>query len=282
MMIIKHNKMRNTGILFELLVRTITADALSNKTSPAVDILKKHFIKSELGKEYKLYETVFKNIPLSETKAEITLNAVLEASHNLNKNILKREKYNLIKDIKEHYNLNEFFKTKISNYKAQASLYMLIETYSNKDIDPSQIINNKVNLLECLTSTQIKPAQESIDEFKGYDKDLRILTYKILLEKFNEKYNTLNSDQKLILKEYINIVDNASQLKEFYNKKIGELKLKLTIQNKDITNPVTKIKLTEVINLLKPISKTENVKNENVVSLLQYYSLVEELNNTKQ
>jgi len=282
MMIIKHNKMRNTGILFELLVRTITADALSNKTSPAVDILKKHFIKSELGKEYKLYETVFKNIPLSETKAEITLNAVLEASHNLNKNILKREKYNLIKDIKEHYNLNEFFKTKISNYKAQASLYMLIETYSNKDIDPSQVINNKVNLLECLTSTQIKPAQESIDEFKGYDKDLRILTYKILLEKFNEKYNTLNSDQKLILKEYINIVDNASQLKEFYNKKIGELKLKLTIQNKDITNPVTKIKLTEVINLLKPISKTENVKNENVVSLLQYYSLVEELNNTKQ
>jgi hypothetical protein len=280
-MIIKHNKMRNTGILFELLVRTITADALSNKNSPAIDILKKHFIKSELGKEYKLYETVFKNIPLSETKAEITLNAVLESSCNLNKNILKREKYNLIKDIKEHYNLNEFFKTKISNYKAQASLYMLIETYGNRKTDPNQIISNKVNLLECLTSTQIKPIQESIDEFKGYDKDLRILTYKILLEKFNEKYSTLNSDQKLILKEYINIVDNDLQLREFYNKKIEELKLKLTSQNKRITNLVTKIKLTEVINLLKIVPKVENVKNENVVNLLQYYSLVEELNNAK-
>ena len=282
MALIKHNKLRNTGLLFELLVRTITADALSNKNSPAVDILKKHFVKSELGKEYKLYETVFKNTSISEAKAESILNTVLNASRNLNKETLKREKYNLIKEIKQNYNLDEFFKAKISNYKAHAALYILMETFENKEADLNQVVANKLTLLEHLSVVPNNtPKEEILEEFKGYDKELRILTYKILLDKFNKKYDNLSENQKLILKEYINSVDNVVKLREFYNETAKNLKKEVVILNRKTSDPIIKIKLNEVVNLLKPISKTNNVKNDDVVNLLQYCELINELKSIK-
>jgi hypothetical protein len=274
--------LRNTGLLFELLVRTITADALSNKNSPAVDILKKHFVKSELGKEYRLYETIFKNTSISEAKAEAILNTVLNASRNLNKEVLKREKYNLIKEIKQSYNLDEFFKTKIPNYKAHAALYILMETFENKEADLNQVVTNKLTLLEHLSITPDNaPKEEILEEFKGYDKELRILTYKILLDKFNKKYDNLNDNQKAILKEYINSVDNVAKLRDFYNETAKNLKKEITILNRKTSDSIIKIKLNEVTNLLKPISKTNNVKNEDVVNLLQYCELINELKSIK-
>ena len=282
MALIKHNKLRNTGLLFELLVRTITADALSNKNSPAVDILKKHFVKSELGKEYKLYETVFKNTSISEAKAESILNTVLNASRNLNKETLKREKYNLIKEIKQNYNLDEFFKAKISNYKAHAALYILMETFENKEADLNQVVANKLTLLEHLSVVPNNtPKEEILEEFKGYYKELRILTNKILLYKFNKKYDNLSENQKLILKEYINSVDNVVKLREFYNETAKNLKKEVAILNRKTSDPIIKIKLNEVVNLLKPVSKTNNDKNDDVVNLLQYCELINELKSIK-
>jgi len=282
MALIKHNKLRNTGLLFELLVRTITADALSNKNSPAVDILKKHFVKSELGKEYRLYETVFKNTSVSEAKAEAVLNTILNASRNLNKETLKREKYNLIKEIKQSYYLDEFFKTKIPNYKAHAALYILMETFENKEANLDQIVSNRLTLLEHLSITPNNtPKEEILEEFKGYDKELRILTYKILLDKFNKKYDNLNNNQKAILKEYINSVDNVARLRDFYNETAKNLKKEITILNRKTSDPIIKIKLNEVTNLLKPVSKTNNVKNDDVVNLLQYCELINELKSIK-
>jgi hypothetical protein len=282
MALIKHNKLRNTGLLFELLVRTITADALSNKNSPAVDILKKHFVKSELGKEYRLYETVFKNTSVSEAKAEAVLNTILNASRNLNKETLKREKYNLIKEIKQSYDLDEFFKTKIPNYKAHAALYILMETFENKEANLDQIVSNRLTLLEHLSITPNNtPKEEILEEFKGYDKELRILTYKILLDKFNKKYDNLNNNQKAILKEYINSVDNVARLRDFYNETAKNLKKEITILNRKTSDPIIKIKLNEVTNLLKPVSKTNNVKNDDVVNLLQYCELINELKSIK-
>ena len=153
-MLIKHSKFKNTGILFELLVRQITADTLSGKNSEATNILKKYFSKTELGREYKLYDSLLKRTNLTEGKAEAVINTILDSSKHLNRSALKRQKYNLINEIKKHYNLEDFFKTKLPNYKAQAALYTLIETYnSDRQIAPDQIINNKLALLEHLTST---------------------------------------------------------------------------------------------------------------------------------
>jgi len=153
---IKHSKYKNTGILFELLVRQITADTLSGTESKASNILKKYFTKTELGREYKLYESFFKNVNVSEAKADMVINTIVESAKHLNKSALRRQKYNLVNEIKKHYNIEDFFKTKLPNYKAQASLYSLIEIYSGEDnLNPNQIIENKTVLLEFLTKSTI-------------------------------------------------------------------------------------------------------------------------------
>ena len=278
---ISHSKYKNTGILFKLLVRQITADSLSGKDSKATPILKKFFVKTELGKEYKLYETLLSKRHLSEGKADIVINTIIESSKQLNRKTLKRQKYNLIKEISNHYNLDEFFKTKLPNYKAQAALYTLIEIYNSENLsNPDQIIANKIALLETLTNKTVNEKQVKdnlLEEFKSYDKDLRILTYKVLLEKFNGKYANLNNNQKLILKEFINSVDSTPTLRQFYNTKINEIKKSLNSLNKKVTEKVIKIKINEVSNLLVELGKTDNVGNDDLVNLLQYYELLEEL-----
>ena len=278
---IKHSKYKNTGILFELLVRQITADTLSGNDSKATGILKKYFVKSELGREYKLYETLTKHKNLTEGKAELVINSVIESSKNLNRGALKRQKYNLINEIQKYYNLEEFFKTKLPNYKTHAALYTLIEIYNSENLsNPDQIISNKIAILEGLTTKQVnkqKVEDDLLTEFQSYDKDLRILTYKVMLEKFNGKYASLNDNQKLILKEFINSVDSTPKLKEFYNTKIEEIKKELTGISKKVTDKAIQIKLNEVTNLLSPLSKTSGVGNDDLVNLLQYYELLEEI-----
>jgi len=278
---IKHSKYKNTGLLFELLVRQITADTLSGKDSKAVHILKKYFVRTELGREYKLYETLSKYKNITEGKAEIIINTIVESSKDLNRGTLKRQKYNLINEIQKHYNLEEFFKTKLPSYKVFASLYTLLEIYNSENLsNPDQIIDNKMSLLEHLTSKNItkeKVEDDLLEEFKSYDKDLRILTYKVMLEKFNGKYESLNDNQKLVLKEFINSVDSTPKLKEFYNNKVGEIKEELNKLSKKVTDKAIQIKLNEVANILSPLSKTAKVGNDNLVNLLQYYELLEEL-----
>jgi hypothetical protein len=284
-MVIKHNKYKNSGLLFELLVRQITADTLSDKDSQALNILKKYFIKSELSKEYRLHDTLLKNNQISESKANIIIDEVLKASRKLNRTTLRKEKYNLINEIKKHYNIEEFFKTKLSNYKAHAALYTLMEIYNNDNLtNPDQIISNKITLLETLTTQPVveKEVRDTvIEEFKKQDKDLRLLSYQVLLEKFNGKYNSLNDNQKIVLREFITSVDNTPRLRDFYNNKINEVKTELNKLNKKVTNKITQIKLNEIISLISEIDKTSKISNDDIVNLLQYYTLIEEIKKTK-
>ena len=278
---IKHSKYKNTGLLFELLVRQITADTLNGGESPSLNILKKSFANTELGKEYKLYETLFKDKNLKESRAEITLNTILEATRKLNRSALRREKYNLIKEIQQHYDTNEFFKHQVPNYKGYAAFYKLTEIYnSDKLSETDQIINNKVTILECLTErpvSQKRVKQDLVEEFAKYDKDLRVLTYKVMLEKFNGKYANLNKGQKEVLKEFMNSIDNTPRLKEIYNAKITEVKKLLKLQSKTVKDDATRIKLLEVVTLFKEIDKGSRIGNDDLINLLQYYELTEEL-----
>jgi hypothetical protein len=278
---IKHSKYKNTGILFELLVRQITADTLSGVDSKATKILKKYFVKTELGREYKLYETLSKHKNLTEGKAEVVINSIIESSKNLNRGALKRQKYNLINEISSHYNLDEFFKTKLPNYKSQAALYTLLEIYNSENLsNPDQIIDNKIIILETLTTKPVskqKVEDDLMTEFQSYDKDLRILTYRVMLEKFNGKYESLNSLQKMVLKEFINSIDSTPKLKEFYNNKIVEIKSELNKLSESVSDKAVQIKLTEVNNMLTPLGKLSKIDNDDLVNLLQYYALLEEL-----
>ena len=278
---IKHSKYKNSGILFELLVRQITADTLEGKDSPIKGLLKKYFVKTELGKEYRLYETLLKRTSLTETKANVIIDTLLESSKTLNRKSIKKQKYNLINEIQKYYDLNEFFNHKLPNYKTQAAFYTLLEMYNTTTpVNPEYIIINKVTILEHLTAAPIaeKKVRENIlEEFRKEDKDTRILTYRIILEKFNGKYNELNTHQKLILKELINSIDNTPRLKEFYISKSKEIKKELTTLNNKTKDPVTKIKINEITSLIKPVDKNYKVTDNDLVDLLQYCDLLTEL-----
>ena len=278
---IKHSKYKNTGILFELLVRQVTSDTLNGNASPALNIIKKYFVKSELGKELKLYESLTKSKKLNESRSNLLLQTILESAKKLNRKNLKREKYNLINEIKKHYNLDEFFKTKLPNYKTQAALYTLVEAQNSAElISPDQIVSNKYTLLEHLTLgpvNQAKVKEEVLEEFQTYDKDVRMLTYKILLEKFNGKYSNLYESQKEVLKEFITSVDSTPKLRNFYNNKIQDLRSELKEISKTIADKVVQIKLNEVLPLIVELEKNYPIKTDNLVDLLQYCELVEEL-----
>jgi len=275
---IKHSKFKNTGLLFELLVRRITADTLEGKDSAAINILKKYFLNTELGKEYKLYEQLTKHKNLTESKAELVINSLVDASTKLNRTEIRKQRYNLVKEIKDNYSVDKFFKVKIPNYKVFAALNNLIENHTSTESTPEVVINNKLTLLEHLSKAEVVESEDTLlQEVKSYDKDLRMLTYRILLDKFNAKYDDLKVAQKEVLKEFINSVDAPEKLKDLYNSRIPAVRTALTMKAKSIDDEVLKIKLDEVLKYVQPLSKTDKFNSEDIVNLLQYYELLNEL-----
>jgi hypothetical protein len=279
---IKHSKYRNTGLIYELLVKQIAADVLENKESSAIQILKKYYSgKTTLAKEYKLYEFVVKNNSVSQSKAETIISTITEVSRKFNQKILKEEKYKLISEIKEKYNIDEFFSVDVRDYKALASLYCLLEAQNNSNlVDPSFLINNKTTLLEHLTSKKQneEDVKDSlIEQYGKYDKDLKLLTFKILLEKFNEKYINLLPEQKNILKEFITSVNSSKKLFTLVNKELKKIAEEVAKLGNKVTDEIVKIKLDEVSKSIKPLKATDKVNDTHLINLMQYYDLVNEL-----
>ena len=279
---VKHSKFRNTGLIFELLVKQIASDTLNNRDSAAVHIVKKYFTgKTALAKEFKLYEFIAKNKNISQSKAEAIVSTITEISRRLDQTQLKESKYNLISDIKENYNVEEFFSIQVRDYKALAALYCLLEAQNNADlIDPSVLVDNKTTILEHLTSAPQKESDVKdtlIEDYAKYDKDLRLLTFKILLEKFNNKYKDLLPEQKNILKEFITSVNSNTRLRNIVNEELNKIASDVRDLVGKIKDEVVKIKLEEVAKAIIPISKTEKITDSHLVNLMQYYDLVNEL-----
>ena len=282
---VKHSKYKNTGILFELLVRQIASDTVSGKDSAAIDIVKKYFSKSELVKEHKLYQALVDSKALTEGKAESLINATLEISSRLNRSALRKEKYNIIKAIRESYDLEEFFKSKINNYSQYAAAFNLIEAHNSLEfVEPSQVIENKVTLLEHITRKEISKENVTdrvMEEYLSMDKGTRILVYRTLLERFNSKYSNMSNTQKSVLKEYINNISNTVKLREFVNNHFAAIRAELNRMNTTVTDKTTQIKIHEVVNILKPLDKNQSVKDDNIIALLQFHQLIAELKSVK-
>jgi len=280
---IRHSKFKNTGLIFELLVKQIAADTLSNKDSKAIAILKKHFTgKTALVREFKLYEFILKNKGIGQQKAETILSTITEISRNLDQKILKKQKYDLISDIKESYNSEEFFGIQTNDYKALASLYCLLEAQNNdiSSIDPNSLVNYKSTLLEHLTAAVQDPLEVKdtlIEEYSKYDKDLKMLTFKIMLEKFNDNYKDLLPEQKNILKEFITSVNSQKRLRNVINEELLKIATAVGKLSTKVKDEVIKIKLDEVSKSIKALKKTDKITDNHLVNLMQYYDLVNEL-----
>ena len=280
----KHSKIRNTGILFELLTRQITVDVLNNnKKAQAAKILKEFFNKkTQLGKEYELYKVLTTENYKSEIKANHLVDAVISTRQKLNNSQLKREKYNLIKEIKRNYNVSDFFMARIPNYKVNASIFKLFN--SNQNENPAQKTENRFTIVEHITRKVIsnKKKEKAITEgYKKQEKDLRLLAYGILVEKFNKKYSSLSVAQKKLLKEYINNISNTNSLKEFIESETAKVKKQLQSFLPSVDDKVTKIKLNEAVNQADTLMKGRIVEDKQVVTLMRYYQLVKELKNVK-
>ena len=278
----KHSKYKNTGILFELLTRQITSETISNTQPKAVGILRKFFgNNSVLLKEYQIYHALLNKKFTKEVNANVLIETLMNAHSKLNKSILRRERYNLVREIKDTYNIEDFFKAKVPNYKIYASVYNLLE---NKGANPMSVVNSKVAILEHITDKGLpnKPKKEIVmEEYEKFDKETRALTYKMLMEKFNEKYSSLATNQRTLLKEYVYNVSNSPKLKAFLNKEIEQVKLDIETLSEG-ADQVTQIKLTEVKNMIKPLCKKSSVHDDNIINLLNYYSLVNELKAVQQ
>tara|TARA_R110000751_G_scaffold250788_1_gene350313 strand:+ start:495 stop:1337 length:843 start_codon:yes stop_codon:yes gene_type:complete len=273
---VKHSKYKNTGILFELLTRQLTSDTIAGNQPKALSFLKKHFNKkTELLKEYKIYHTLSTQKYNKDSQATMLIDTLLEAHGKLNKSQLRREKYNLIKEIKDTYNVNDFFKAKITDYKIMASIFNLVE---NRKASALSIVDSKVTILEHITKKSTTSKKDTVlENYNKQDKDTRLLTYKVLLEKFNDKYSGLQDNQKTLLKEYVNSVTNSPALKSYINQEIKEVKKTITGYSKKVEDKVVAIKLTETKEMIKPLCKKTSVNDNNVINLLNYYELVNEL-----
>ena len=277
---VKHNKIRNTGLLFECLLRQITSDVLNkDNNSKAVNIVKQKFNENtELGKELALYNILITKKFKSDSKADYFINEVMKTRGDLNNSTLRREKYNLIKEIQSNYNLQKFMSSKVSNYKTYASIYKLFEY---KSLSPDEKTESFFNIVEHVTTDDKSIKLSETVTTLPDDEDLRILTYKTLLEKFNQKYTKLSKNQKNLLREYINNVSNTNSLKDTLKEIVKGLKKDLTTHSKNLQDKVVKIKMSEAIKSIDKFcgidDKTDVVKDEYVIQTMRYLELVKEV-----
>lgn len=279
---IKHSKYKNTGLIFELLVKQIAADTLSNKDSAAVKLLKKHFTgSSALVKEFRLYEFILKNRGVQQHKADAIVGTIIELSRKLDRETLRRQKYELIKELKDSYDLDKFFSTTVNDYKALAAVYCLMEAQNTSELtDPQIIVDNKTTILEHLTAVKQNEQDvkdKLIEEYSKYDEDLRILTYKILLERFNGAYEDLLPSQKNLLKEFITHGNSHVGLRKLVNEQIDGIKVAIQALSERLTDDILKIKLNEILKVIQPLDNKTKVEDSHIVEVLQYHELVSEL-----
>ena len=281
---IKHSKFKNTGFLFELLVRQITSEVMSSSKSVAEKLLKEHFnSKQELSKELKLYQYLINEKYNSESKAEQFINTILEARKKIDEKKLTKEKYNLIKEIKETYNLDEFIKSPISNYKTLASIYKIFETVvTDTQYEPTDIVSARFTIAENIINSSIqnkdiKIKDAVLEEYRKQDDDLRAVSYKLLVESFNNKYSNLTNDQKGLLREYINNINNTGKLSEYVSTEVTKLVEGLKEVGSKISDKVTKIKLAETIANIRKIKSVKKIKEQHLSAMMMTYELLNEL-----
>lgn len=285
----KHNKIKNTGILFELLTRQITVDVLNNeKDSSSIKILKEFFnANTELGKENELYKILTEKKYKSAKHSEILIEAVIKNRRKLSNRRLRNEKYNLIKEIKRSYDTKDFFNTKLPNYKVLASIYNIFEGESAREsYGPVIETDSKVVVMENITNQSSNKSknlsEKSYKSYETQEEDIRLLTYQLLVDKFNKKYSNLNESQRNLLREYINNLSNTNSLREFIDAEVIKVRKVLSQHLNRVDDKITKIKLTEAIAHTDNATGGKRVKDSHVVSLMRYYELVKELENVHE
>lgn len=278
---IKHNKIKNTEFLFECLSRQVTSDILNDvKDSPALKIIKEHFKKgSVLNSELELYKALSSKTITETNKIDYLVDSVGKLRKKISNRSLRTAKYNVVKAIKENYDVNQIFKTRIKDYKTVASIYKFFESLSS-EVQPLEETNIRFNMIENLTSLPTQGKKKNkFESFSKQDADIRLLAYKMLVDKFNSKYSTLSESQRNLLKQYINNISNTNSFKEYIVSEVTKIQKELKDVLPKIDDNVVKIKLKEAIKISDNYKKGQVVKDSQVVGMMRFYKLIDEIRN---
>jgi len=187
----------------------------------------------------------------------------------------------LKKEIKQNYNVTDFFNGRIPNYRVLASISNVFQSEtSSTEFRPDDVVSSKFTVLEHITSKKITKQEiqdKVMNDYGKSDKDLRLLAYEILVDKFNNKYKTLNESQKNLLKNYINNVSNTNSLRNYVDEEVIKIKEELNTHLSRVDDKITKIKLNESINQVENLLKGKVVKEKQVLTLMRYYELIKEI-----
>jgi hypothetical protein len=275
---LKHSKYKNTAILFEMLVRKLTSETLTSDKTVTVEIIKKYFGKNTaLSKELQLYNSLIKESFKTEAQTLEFIRSCKSAHNKLNKSTLRRQRYNLVKEISENFDFQKISKIRINNYKELASVYKIFE-YNDSD-NPKEILECKNVIVEHMSTSKDVSKKKNIvlEKYKNHDKDVRLLAYKLLVDKFNKKYSTLDENQKNVLNKYIIHVNDTESLKLYLESILPNIKKQLKEQVSKISDPVTKIKVDKLSEMLCNVKTIKVVNESHILSILRYFDLIKEL-----
>ena len=179
--------------------------------------------------------------------------------------------------------MEEFIKSPISNYKTLASIYKIFEVAStDEQYDPTDIVSSRFTITESIINSSIQNKDIKLkdlvmEEYKKQDEDLRAVSYKLLVESFNNKYKNLTNEQKGLLREYINNINNTGKLNEYVSNEITKLINGLKEVGSKITDKVTQIKLAETIANVRKVKSVKKIKEQHLSALMMTYELLSEL-----
>jgi len=272
----KHNKIKNPAILFNILIKQMILENTSQKGDRfAISLVKKYFNKkTELGKEYLLYKSFIENKDIN--KLDELYNFNISQYKKLDENRLKTEKYNLLREMFSKYN-KSIFENKIDNYKIYAEIQKNFRMENESFLLFEQRENEKQKLINLIKETFFnKTAFKS--NFANEKDDVKVLAIKLFGKKYRQKYESiLNNKQKSLINAYIN--NDPKQFKNYFvNESLNAvIELSKHISKKDISI-INKAKMNVVIENLKNYNKLKVLKESNVKQLMLVYDIIDKLN----
>jgi hypothetical protein len=276
----KHNKRRNSLLMYEFLVRTISKSIIEDnkrKSSAALKILKKHFRQgTEIYKEFRLMNALAKTTVSSEHTAASILSEAKNAVNSFDGQKLDREKSILIRNINHVLNDEDFYDQHISEYRLFATIQTLINEWTTTDKDLYRVAQFEDHVMKHLISEKVAKPDTSISE--DTSGSARLLM-KVMTKKLNEKYSgILNDHQKSLIKAYA--YSTASEDQTSIKMKLQEIKSELIklidgysfeVQNDYIKNKLSETKMVLVEEDL------ETVDDSTVTRFMLYAKLNDEL-----
>lgn len=272
---IKHSKIKNTGLIYQMLIKKIIEQKIDGKKPVAYNIFKSYFNNNKvLGQQLTIYNALLKSNFNNIQKANILLKQIMNIRMKLDDVKLDKEKYFCIKQIKKNYDLKQFFSSNIPNYKLHASIYKIFQSLKLVKYDPTQVAKSKGQLLQYI----IRPAQEiKLDQdlqfFKKQPKQQRQKAIELMVENFNNKYDSLNEKQKNIIQKYTYTLSSQKPLLQHIEKQIILTYHKIYSKNENLVQPLKQ----NITNL----QKINNIQDKLYI-LLNLYQIEQSIENKNE